>query len=613
VGWQIDPFGHSALSATLLGPQVGFEGIFLGRADYADLAQRIEARDLEFRWRPSGGGDGDDAVASASAAASASFVGMILGSGNYGPPPGFDWDVSRAWRASQYTRPDVLMRGCITLSVTDVLACTHTHPPSSFFSGDPPINDDPLLEGYNVASVVDAFVNTSLTWAQRFRGASPSSGGDVMFTMGSDFNYQAAGMWFTNLDKLIAALGADGRVNAFYSTPATYLDAKKSTSWGAAAADTSSARDSDAAGGLMLKTDDLFPYADGPHAYWTGYYTSRPALKRLIRGASGYLAAARQLALLAGGGAGGAAAARLSHLEDALATAQHHDAVAGTSKQHVADDYAQRLCRGTAEAARGVADAMRALLSMDENEDAAPQGAAAQAALSRRHLRSDADATPAAASPAASPAPTPAPAPAPAAAAVECPLLNVSLCPATEALRVGGPSLTLSLWNPLGWPHTALVRVPIPAAAPAVAVAGPGGAALPAQVMPASAETAALRARYREYTTDADTSANALADARLDADADEPRELLFEAALPALGYASFSLTAFADAADAPLTVFTPEMDAAADEALLGGSEGGKGGAMGVQVDAAGQVAALSAEVRLFGTAMQRAFSCISSH
>ena len=30
-------------------------------------------------------------------------------------------------------------------------------------------------------------------------------------------------------------------------------------------------------------------------------------------------------------------------LRDAMATMQHHDAVTGTEKQHVAEDYAQRM------------------------------------------------------------------------------------------------------------------------------------------------------------------------------------------------------------------------------------------------------------------------------
>lgn len=43
------------------------------------------------------------------------------------------------------------------------------------------------------------------------------------------------------------------------------------------------------------KTDDFFPYANIPFAYWTGYYTSRPALKRYERYANNILQVTRQL------------------------------------------------------------------------------------------------------------------------------------------------------------------------------------------------------------------------------------------------------------------------------------------------------------------------------
>lgn len=33
----------------------------------------------------------------------------------------------------------------------------------------------------------------------------------------------------------------------------------------------------------MVKQDDFFPYADGPHKFWTGFFSSRPALKRYER------------------------------------------------------------------------------------------------------------------------------------------------------------------------------------------------------------------------------------------------------------------------------------------------------------------------------------------
>ena len=28
-----------------------------------------------------------------------------------------------------------------------------------------------------------------------------------------------------------------------------------------------------------VKTDDMFPYADAPYNYWSGYFSSRPAIK----------------------------------------------------------------------------------------------------------------------------------------------------------------------------------------------------------------------------------------------------------------------------------------------------------------------------------------------
>lgn len=41
--------------------------------------------------------------------------------------------------------------------------------------------------------------------------------------MGSDFCYSSAEKWFLNMDKMIKAVNADGRVNAFYSTPDQYV------------------------------------------------------------------------------------------------------------------------------------------------------------------------------------------------------------------------------------------------------------------------------------------------------------------------------------------------------------------------------------------------------
>ncbi len=67
-------------------------------------------------------------------------------------------------------------------------------------------------------------------------------------------------------------------MNVFYSTPSCYLYALNNVNrtW-------------------TSKTDDFFPYAIYAHAYFTGYFTSRPAIKRYERYLNNVLQVTRQL------------------------------------------------------------------------------------------------------------------------------------------------------------------------------------------------------------------------------------------------------------------------------------------------------------------------------
>ena len=103
-----------------------------------------------------------------------------------------------------------------------------------------------------------------------------------MWACGTDFQYQNADRWYSNLDKLIHYVNLNGSVNVFYSSPTRYVDEKKKWS-----------------GSYEVRTDDIFPLGDNPHNYWTGYFTSRPALKRQVRFSTNLLMAARQLELVA--------------------------------------------------------------------------------------------------------------------------------------------------------------------------------------------------------------------------------------------------------------------------------------------------------------------------
>jgi len=272
VGWQIDPFGHSATQAALLSAETGFNSVWFMRIDYQDRQNRLNNKAMQFTWRPS-----QSLGPTAQVLAGAFITG-------YGPPDGFCWD-----------------QGC----------------------DDPPIQDDERLADYNVQDRVNLFVNRSLT------DAAVSATNNIQFLMGSDFQHENSNDWFKNLDKLIHYVNLDGRVNAFYSTPEIFTQALANSNYT-----------------FPLKTDDLFPYADNPHGYWTGYFTSRPALKRYVRQGSWYLNAARQLDVFTARNGTNT----LQHFSEVMGVVQHHDSVSGTAKQHTTYDYAARIASGYADA-----------------------------------------------------------------------------------------------------------------------------------------------------------------------------------------------------------------------------------------------------------------------
>jgi hypothetical protein len=89
----------------------------------------------------------------------------------------------------------------------------------------------------------------------------------------------------------------------------------------------------------------LFFIAHRPHSVWTGYFTSRAALKYYVRKGSNYLQGFRKFFTFY----------KMDNnpvelLERAMGVVQHHDGVSGTERQHVAYDYAKRLAIGIDEA-----------------------------------------------------------------------------------------------------------------------------------------------------------------------------------------------------------------------------------------------------------------------
>lgn len=429
VGWQIDPFGHSAVQAYLLGAELGFDSLYFARIDYQDRAKRKDEKALEVIWR------GSRSLSSSSQI----FTGIFPI--HYDPPDGF------------------------TFEINDV---------------SPPIQDDDLLFDYNVEERVNDFVAAALLQANVTRT------NHIMWTMGTDFRYQYAASWFRQMDKFIHYVNMDGRVNALYSTPSIYTDAKHAANeqW-------------------PLKTGDFFPYADRENAYWTGYFTSRPALKRYVREMSGYFLAARQLEFFKGRDSSGPSTDALA---DALAIAQHHDAVSGTERQHVASDYALRLSIGYKEAEKVVASSLALLTGLRLNmtyEDSVPEFQ-------------------------------------------QCPLLNISYCPPSEANLTDEKSLIIIAYNALGWKRKEVIRIPV--SSESLIVLDSAGKEIESQLLPLS--NASLCTRNYHVKAHLRRSASSLA----------RYWLAFSATVPPLGFSTYVVSSAKKTESSSIisTQFTPE-------------------------------------------------------
>lgn len=91
------------------------------------------------------------------------------------------------------------------------------------------------------------------------------------------------------------------------------------------------------------KTYDFFPYANDLHSYWTGYFTSKPAFKGLVRRASNILNTFRQITTFAKLPNIEEFTSPENKLERAVSLALHHDGITGTSKEFVTQNYIMRI------------------------------------------------------------------------------------------------------------------------------------------------------------------------------------------------------------------------------------------------------------------------------
>ncbi|XP_043267242.1 lysosomal alpha-mannosidase isoform X1 [Venturia canescens] len=378
IGWQIDPFGHSREQASMFA-QMGFDGMLFGRLDYQDKKTRLANKTAEFVWKAS---------PSLGSAADLFTVAMY---NTYSPPPGFCFDV---------------------------------------LCSDDPMIDDPESPEYNIETRVELFRAFCEVQSRSY------ASNNIIITMGEDFNYQDAQMWFVNLDKLIRYTNQlhGSELNVFYSTPSCYLKALNdlNASW-------------------PTKSDDFFPYASDPHSYWTGYFSSRPTLKYFERMGNNFLQIVKQLAVLTNIQSEDS---KIERFREAMGIMQHHDAVTGTEKQHVANDYARILHTSMSQGAEIVSEALGKWTAKEASKDVT---------LPKFH---------------------------------SCLLLNISACHVTE----DNSNFVVTVYNPMSQTASPFVRIPVQGEA--YSVKDPDGEEVTTQLVPVPAPVQKMAGRVSKATNE---------------------------------------------------------------------------------------------------------------
>lgn len=167
-----------------------------------------------------------------------------------------------------------------------------------------------------------------------------------MILFGDDFNWENAQQNYFQLDSIITeferrnqnlSTNTSDVFNIKYSTPSEYVKAVKEEVE------------------LPTRTGDFFPYSDDVNLFWTGYFSSRPNLKRQVREtlsqaqASSEIFTFRNLEKVSDEARPVQTQDRKltqksqKMLREEISILSHHDAITGTSKQLVANDYFERL------------------------------------------------------------------------------------------------------------------------------------------------------------------------------------------------------------------------------------------------------------------------------
>ena len=159
-------------------------------------------------------------------------------------------------------------------------------------------------------------------------------GNNILLPWGCDFTYMNALAEYKNIERMMEYVNSKNNYNITIkmSTPSDYIEAlkKEKIKW-------------------PVKYEDGFPYGSNDYEVWAGYYSSRPVAKKMTKDASAILNAEnfifsqRMLQENTKDSEIKDILNQRTNMLQALSTYLHHDAITGTAKQQVANDYMFRM------------------------------------------------------------------------------------------------------------------------------------------------------------------------------------------------------------------------------------------------------------------------------
>ncbi|KAH6942206.1 hypothetical protein HPB50_001775 [Hyalomma asiaticum] len=315
--WQLDSYGHSREQAALFA-QMGFDGLFLGRVHHLERRWRGNQDALEFVWHA------DEKL-------EWEIFTSILPH-RYSPPGVVNFrefflteenkvNVGQGFIEAIETKTDDLESTNAERCQLGSTDCESVLYPAAGPRYGASQQNKPLEHKARQAPDSPPIQNgRGYQTQQRI----------VMF--GDDFAYTNATVWYSQMDLLIDTINSmnGSRYNAFYSTPECYLRSVHEQWFRRKKGPSESA---------LSYGGDFMPYSDRNFEWWTGYYSNRPQLKYHIRQASNFLQVCRQVTALLNM----MEEPKIQKLEMAIAMAQHHDGITGTSSSEVVAEFTHRI------------------------------------------------------------------------------------------------------------------------------------------------------------------------------------------------------------------------------------------------------------------------------